>query len=328
MSRPRIITTRRLPATVEHALSESFEVTLATTDDPWTPAALHEALATSDGMLITVADKFPAELLTAPTRRARILANFGVGVDHIDGQAASAHDVMVTNTPDVLTDCTADLTLALMLALLRRTTTGEQLLRRGEWGGLAPMHHLGHRVAGRTLGLVGFGRIGQAVARRASHGFGMTVLAAGRRPLDPARCDQLGVEECPVPELLRRAEIVSLHCASTAETRDMVGAEWLAAMRPGSWLINTARGDLLDDEAVLAALDRGHLAGVGLDVFRNEPALHPGYLLRDNAVLLPHLGSATLETREAIGLRAVANLRAFFAGETPQDVVHWGQGLY
>ncbi len=323
MSRPRIITTRRLPDAVERALAESFDVTLATSDAVWSPAELQAALAEADGMLITVADHFPAELLAAPSRRVRILANFGVGVDHIDGVAASAYGVLVTNTPDVLTDCTADLTLALILMLLRRTGTGEQLLRRGEWGGWAPMHHLGHQVTGRTLGIVGFGRIGQAVARRARAGFGMQVLAAGRRPLDPDLCDRLDVEACSLEELREQAEIISLHCASTPARRVMVDAEWLAAMRPGSWLINTARGDLLDDEAVLAALDRGHLAGVGLDVFRNEPALHSGYLPREDAVLLPHLGSATVETREAIGMRAVANLRAFFAGDPPGDVVRW-----
>lgn len=324
MSRPRIITTRRLPAAVEQALTAEFDVTLATSDAPWTPAALREALAAADGMLITVADRMTADLLEAPSRRARILANFGVGIEHVDGAAATAQGVVVTNTPGVLTDCTADLTLALMLTLLRRTGTGEQLLRRGEWGGWAPTHHLGHQVTGRTLGIVGFGRIGQAVARRAHAGFGMRVLATGRRPLDPATCAAVGAEECTLPTLLQEAEILSLHCASTPETRGMVNAEWLAAMRPGSWLINTARGDLVEDEAVLAALASGHLAGVGLDVFRNEPALHPGYLAREDAVLLPHLGSATVETREAIGLRAVANLRAFFAGAPVLDPVRWG----
>jgi lactate dehydrogenase-like 2-hydroxyacid dehydrogenase len=286
------------------------------------PEDLQQALGEADGLLITVTDRFTAEVLAAYPLSARILANFGVGTEHIDLAAARAHELVVTNTPDVLTDCTADLAMTLLLMVLRRAGEGERLVRSGQWTGWYPTQHLGHRVTGRVLGIVGMGRIGRAMARRAVHGFGMRVLVHSRTPMSAVECSALGVEWCAtLEELLGRADIVSLHCPSTEETRGMINAERLAQMRPGSYLVNTARGDLIDDEALLAALHSGHLEGAGLDVFRGEPRVHRGYLELEQVVLLPHLGSATVETREAMGMLAVDNLIAYFEGKEPPNRV-------
>lgn len=322
MSRPRVILSRRLPYPVERHLSESFDTVIPAHDLPMTPEALQHALANSDAMVVTVSDRLTAEVLSAYPMRCRLLANYGVGIDHIDLAAAEAHGITITNTPNVLTDCTADLTLTLMLMILRRAGEAERMVRSGGWTGWYPTQLLGHRVTGRSLGIVGLGRIGRAVARRAALGFGMRVLAYSRTPLSSSEAETLGIEPCTtLDELLQRAEIVSLHCPSTPQTRGMLDARRIGLMRPGSWLINTARGDLVDDEALLAALRSGHLEGAGLDVFKGEPKLHQGYLELEQVVLLPHIGSATVETREAMGMLVADNLTAFFAGDTPPNAV-------
>lgn len=321
-ARPRVAVTRRLPAAVEAALAERFDVTLATLDRPTTPETMQRALGEADGVLCTLTDRITAEVLAANPLRTRILAQFGVGVDNIDLAAAAAHDIVVTNTPGVLTDDTADLAMLLILAVMRRSSGGERLVRVGGWTGWTPTNHLGRQVSGATLGVIGFGRIGQAVARRAHHGFGMRVLAWGRTPPPEAWLASMGVEYvASLDAVMARCDVVSLHLPSTSETRGIINAERLALMKPGAFLVNTARGDIVDDDALIAAIRDGRLAGAGLDVYRGEPVVDPRLLALEQVTLLPHLGSATVETREAMGFRALANLEAFFAGKPVPDRV-------
>jgi lactate dehydrogenase-like 2-hydroxyacid dehydrogenase len=273
-------------------------------------------------VLCTLTDSVGPEVLSAHPLRARLLANFGVGVNHIDLAAARARGLVVTNTPGVLTECTADLTIGLMLMVLRRLGEGERELRAGRWTGWRPTHLLGRRVSGRTLGIIGFGRIGQAVARRANRGFGMRVLAFNPTPPSAEALAESGAERRDsVEEVLREAEIVSLHCPLTAETRHLIDAGRLAMMRPDAVLINTARGEIVDHAALAAAMIEGRIAGAGLDVYEGEPAVPAALLALENVVLLPHQGSATVESRTAMGMRAVINLRSFFAGQAPPDRV-------
>lgn len=320
--RPRVVVTRRLPVAVEATLRERFDVVLSADDLPMSAEALQRALATADGVLCTVTDRMTAEVLAAYPLRARIIANFGVGVDNIDLAAAQAHEIVVTNTPGVLTDCTADLAMTLILMTLRRAGEGEREVRGGRWQGLGPTHLLGRRVTGKTLGLVGMGRIGAAVARRAHHGFGMRVLCYNRSLVSTALLAETGAEQCAsLGALLGASDVVSLHCPSTPETRHLMNSRRLALMQPGSYLINTARGEVVDDDALIAALMSGHLAGAGLDVYRGEPNVDRRFLGMEQVVLLPHLGSATRETREAMGFMATENLAACLEGrEIPNRV--------
>lgn len=321
MSRPLVIVTRRLPDPVEQQLSALFDVRLNPTDIPSTPASLAEALREGDGVLCTVTDRLTADVLATAPRRARILANFGVGFNHVDVSAAKQFGIVVTNTPGVLTDDTADLTMTLLLTTARRSGEGERMVRAGTWSGWRPTQLLGTRVTGKVLGLVGFGRIGRAVAERARLGFGMTVIACD--PSLPAAADAApGVRRCAtLAELLGASDFVSLHCPATPETRHLMNARTIAQMKPHAILVNTSRGDVVDEAALAAALTRHDIAAAGLDVYEGEPTVHPGLLQLENVVLLPHLGSATIETRLAMGERATANLVAFFAGQEPPDRV-------
>jgi lactate dehydrogenase-like 2-hydroxyacid dehydrogenase len=320
--RPIVAVTRRLPAAVEAALAARFEVRRAPEDAKLTSATYQRCLGEADGLLCTVTDRITAEVLAANPLRTRIIANFGVGTDNIDLAAAQAHEIVVTNTPDVLTDDTADLAMALILMTMRRAGEGERLVRAGRWSGWRPTHHMGRRVTGATLVVLGFGRIGQAVARRAHHGFGMRVLAWGRSAPDAAALLATGATFVPTLEsALAEADVVSIHLPSTPETRAMLDARRLAVMPSGSFLVNTARGDVVDDDALVRALITGQLGGAGLDVYRREPTVDTRLLGMEQVVLLPHLGSATVETREAMGFRALANLDAFFRGEAVPDRV-------
>ncbi len=321
-ARPLVAVTRRLPATVENALAAHFEVRLAPSDTALTPADLHRMLREVDGVVCTVTDRITADSFRGPPLRTRILANFGVGVNHIDLEAAKAAKVTVTNTPDVLTDDTADLTIALMLAVMRRLGEGERELRGGRWTGWRPTHMMGRRLSGKTLGIVGLGRIGRAVARRAEKGFGMKVLAwtRSKRRLSEATT---GIERVNrLEQLLERADVVSLHCPLVPTTHHLIAAPQFEQMRRDAVLINTSRGEVVDEEALVQALAAGRIAGAGLDVYTGEPVVHPGLLAREDVVLLPHLGSATRETREAMGMRALTNLIGYFdRGEPPDRVV-------
>ncbi len=319
--RPVVVVTRRIPAAVEEEVAHRYDARLNPDDRPLSPEELREALRTADGLLCTVTDRLGADVLTAEPLRARILANFGVGYNNIDVEAARARGLRVTNTPDVLTDDTADLAITLLLMLTRRAGEGERHVRAGAWTGWRPTHMLGTRVRGKTLGLVGMGRIARAVAQRAHHGLGMRVIFH-----DPyvAASDvtSLGAEARDSLEgLLAEADVVSLHCPATPETRHLIGRERLARMKRTAFLVNTARGDVVDEAALVEALAAGTIAGAGLDVYEREPHVCTGLLAMQNVVLLPHLGSATRETREAMGRRALENLDRFFSGEAPRDPV-------
>jgi lactate dehydrogenase-like 2-hydroxyacid dehydrogenase len=319
MTRPIVTVTRRLPAAVEAELRDEFDARLNPDDLPFGPAELRRALESSDAILCTVTDRLDRATLGRPPVRARIAANFGVGFNHIDLAAARDLGLVVTNTPGVLTEATAELAIALMLMVARRVTEGERELRAGKWTGWRPTHLIGRGLAGRTLGVVGMGRIGRAVARRAVAGLGMNVTFHTRSP--EATDDALGHQCDSLEALLREADVVTLHAPATPDTRHMIGARELRFMRRDAVLINTARGDLVDEEALADALIEGVLHGAGLDVYEHEPSVHPRLLRLDNVVLLPHLGSATEEARIGMGRRAIGNLRAFFAGETPPDLV-------
>jgi lactate dehydrogenase-like 2-hydroxyacid dehydrogenase len=318
VSRPAVALTRRFPEAVEAAARAHFVVTSNPDDVPQDASGLARLLASHDGVLCTVTDRFTRDVLTTPSRRAKVLANFGVGVNHIDRDAARAAGIIVTNTPDVLTDDTADLAIALMLMTLRRLGDGERVLRAGAWDGWRPTQYLGARLTGKRLGIVGFGRIGQAVAARAHHGFRMAVQYWG--PRAPAE-HQFATRAHTLESLVATSDVVSLHCPAVPETRHLIDAVTLALMPRTGVLINTARGDVVDEAALAAALHSGGIAGAGIDVYEREPVVHAELLTAPNTVLLPHLGSATIETRDAMGLKAVENLRAALAGGTPPDRV-------
>ncbi|NMG43413.1 D-glycerate dehydrogenase [Aromatoleum toluvorans] len=321
MTRPRLILTRRWPAEVERALSERFDVRLNTEDRPFTRDEIRAALAACDALLATVSDRIDADALgTAPN--AKLIANYGVGYSHIDIDAARGLGIAVTNTPDVLTDCTADLAITLMLMVARRAGEGERELRSGNWTGWRPTHMIGSKVSGKTLGLVGMGRIARAVAMRAQHGFGMKIVFFNRSRVPAEALAGLAARQCDtVEEVLAQSDFVSLHCPGGAATRHLINAERLALMRRDAFLINTARGEVVDEAALVDALRSGTIAGAGLDVFEREPLVSEGLMTLENVVLLPHLGSATRETRVGMGMRVLENVEAFFAGRTPPDRV-------
>ena len=320
-NKPRVLVTRRWPAAVEAVLAERFDVMLNSDDLPMTRSELAEALASSDALCPTVTDQLDAALLSAHDVRTRLIANFGVGFNHIDLEAAEQAGIIVTNTPGVLTDCTADLAMTLLLMTARRAGEGERELRSNRWSGWRPTHLLGRKVTGKTLGIIGAGRIGLATAARAHHGFGMKILLSSRSPLDPAIVAGLQAEELPVEALLERSDFVSLHCPATPETRHLIDAAALERMGPEAILVNTARGDVVDEAVLAQALKAGSIGGAGLDVYEQEPIVHPQLLDAPNVVLLPHLGSGSEETRVAMGMCAVANLSAYFAGEAPPNRV-------
>lgn len=321
-TRPRILVTRRLPEPVERLLAERYDATFNEADVPLHAAALSRALDTHDAVCPTVSDSLPAAVIGEGTHRAKLLANFGVGYNHIDIAAASAAGLAVTNTPGVLTDATADLALTLMLMAARRAGEGERELRAGRWEGWRPTHLLGRELTGKTLGLVAFGRIAQAVARRAHHGFGMRIVYYARRPADAEIASEVKATfEPDLKTLLATSDFVSLHVPGGAETRHLIDAAAIAAMPRHAILINTARGDVIDNDALAAALAEGRIAGAGLDVYPAEPHVPSALLALENVVLLPHLGSATAETRTAMGMRMLANLDAFFAGAPLPDRV-------
>ena len=298
-----------------------FETVLNEPDRPLSPAELAQAMADFDVICPSVCDRIDGAVL-AGGDRVRLLANFGVGYDHIDVGAAKARGVAVTNTPGVLTDATADIALTLLLMSARRASEGERELRAGRWDGWRPIHMLGASLKGKTLGLVGFGRIGIATARRARHGFSMNIAYYARREAEAAVAEELEATFYPdLAGLLAASDFVSLHVPGGVETEGMIGADAIAAMKPGAHLINTARGSVVDHAALAKALRDGHLGGAGLDVYPAEPQVPAELLEIDNVVLLPHLGSATVETRTAMGEKAMANVEAFAAGAPLPDPV-------
>jgi lactate dehydrogenase-like 2-hydroxyacid dehydrogenase len=317
-----VVVTRRLPEAVHQALTREFDARLNPDDRPLTADGLREALGSADALLTTVTDKVTADVLAAEPRRAGLVANFGVGFNNIDIEAAKARGIAVSNTPDVLTDATADLAMTLLLMVARRTGEGERHVRGGQWTGWRPTHMLGTHVTGKTLGLIGMGRIARAVAQRAHHGFGMKVVYHDPFPPPPDVARALGAEQRQtLDDVLREADFVSLHCPATPETRHLINRDRLSVMRREAILINTARGDVVDEAALVEALGVRRIAGAGLDVYEREPQVTQALTTMDNVVLLPHLGSATTETRVAMGMRAFENLQLFFSGKPLRDRV-------
>ncbi len=320
MAKPKVIVTRRWHEDVEAVLRERFDTQLNEDDHPMSVAELQDALRNADAVLPTVCDKVTAEVLGVDDMRARILGSNGVGFNHIDLDAAKAAGLTVTNTPEVLTDCTADLAMTLLLAVARRAGEGERHLRNGEWTGWRPTHMMGTSVTGKTLGLIGMGRIARAVATRAARGFDMKIVFHDPFPPGAEALAGLNAVQAESPEdVYAQADFLSLHCPGGKETYHLIGTQVFKAMKPGAFLINTARGDVVDEAALVDALRNGGIAGAGLDVFEKEPAVTPALIEMENVVLLPHLGSATRETRKAMGMRVVENIEAFFSGETPRD---------
>jgi lactate dehydrogenase-like 2-hydroxyacid dehydrogenase len=316
--KPVVIVTRKIPAAVEREIAARFDARLNPDDKPMSAEALQEAMRTADALMPCVADRITADIINTPDRRVKLVANYGVGFNNIDIAAAKAAGVLVSNTPEVLTEATADLAMTLLLMTARRAGEGERHVRDRDWTGWRPTHMMGTMVTGKTLGLVGFGRIARAVTKKAHDGFGMKVIF--HDPLVAAGA--LGAEPRPTLEaVLAEADFVSLHCPALPETRHLMNAQRFGEMKPSAILINTARGDVVDEAALVAALARGQIAGAGLDVYEREPAVSPELLAMENVVLLPHLGSATLETREAMGRRALENITLFFAGSPLRDRV-------
>lgn len=322
MTKPKVLVTRRWPEAVEQQMAKVFDLDLNLSDTPLTEGDFRDALTRYDAVLPTVTDRLPKAIFDGISARTRILANYGVGFAHIDTEAAKALGIAVTNTPDVLSECTADIAMTLMLMVARRAGEGERELRAGQWTGWRPTHMIGTKVSGATLGIIGFGRIGQAMAQRAHFGFGMKILVQNRSAI-PAEvlARYNAVQVLAIEDLLPQCDFVSLHCPGGAANRHLINAARLDLMRPSAYLINTARGEVVDELALSQALGAARIAGAGLDVFEREPSIPQELLAAANLVMLPHLGSATRETREAMGFRVFQNLQDFFAGSPPRDRV-------
>ncbi|OGT33751.1 MAG: D-glycerate dehydrogenase [Gammaproteobacteria bacterium RBG_16_51_14] len=322
MSKPKVIITRRWPQEAEARAMEWFDARLNKEDKPMSVAELQEALRTADAVCPTVSDAISAEVLNATPLRCKILGNFGVGFNHIDLNAARERGLVVTNTPDVLTDCTADIAMTLMLMVARRTGEGERHVRNREWTGWRPTHMIGTKVTGKTLGLIGMGRIARAMAHKAHHGFNMRIIFTDPYPPPQEVIDALQAEaRGSIEDVLREADFVSLHCPGGKETWHLINDERLAMMKSSAFIINSARGDVIDPQALVRALKNGTIAGAGLDVYEGEPKVQEEFLAMNNIVLFPHLGSATMETRVAMGLRALENVKTFFDNQEPRDRV-------
>jgi lactate dehydrogenase-like 2-hydroxyacid dehydrogenase len=322
MQRPRLLITRRLPNSVHERLRNSYDVTANADDVPLDRHALARALREFDALVPTITDRVDAELLQGAPFRTRVIANFGAGIEHIDLEAARRAHIVVTNTPGALTEATAEIAVLLMLMAARRAGEGERLLRAGQWRGWAPTQLLGQDLRGKTLGLIGFGRIARETARRARALLDVRVAYHSRSRASAEDEAALGASyHDSLAALLADSDIVSLHCPGGAATRHLLNRQALAWMKPTAILINTARGSVVDENALADALSRGVIAAAGLDVYEAEPAVHAELLKLENVVLLPHLGSATLQTRTAMGMRAADNLDVFFGGGTPPNRV-------
>lgn len=323
MSKPKVLLTRKWPEQAEAKAKELFDVTLNEDDHKMSIDELKKAMQEYDGVCPTVSDfQINADILNVENRRCKVLANFGVGFNNIDTEAAKAADVVVTNTPEVLTDCTADIAMTLLLMVSRRAAEGERLIRNKQWDGWRPTHFLASKPTGKKLGFIGFGRIAQAVAQKAHFGFGMPVSFYDPYPPADEVIKKFSATQCDtIEDVLKDADYVTLHCPGGGSNTNLMNAERFAQMKSSAFLINTARGDVVDEAALVDALKNNVIAGAGLDVFAKEPTVTEDLLTMDNVVMLPHLGSATTETRVAMGLRSLENAEAFFAGKEPRDRV-------
>ncbi len=319
--KPLVVVTRKLPDPIETRMMELFDVRLNVTDAPMTQAELIAAMQAADVLVPTVTDRIDAAVLSQAGPRLKLVASFGTGVDHIDIATARQRGITVTNTPGVLTEDTADMTMALILAVPRRLAEGERLMRSGHWTGWGPTSMLGHRIWGKRLGIVGMGRIGSAVARRA-RGFGLAVHYHNRRRVHPDTERELEVTYWEsLDQMLARMDIISINCPHTPATYHLLSARRLKLMARHAYVVNTSRGEVVDENALTRMLEKGELAGAGLDVFEHEPAVNPKLLRLDNVVLLPHMSSATIEGRIDMGEKVIINIKTFADGHKPPDRV-------
>jgi glyoxylate reductase len=317
----KVVLTRRLPDAVEIRLRELFDAELNLTDKPMSRDDLAAALQRAEVLIPTITDHLDADLIAGAGEQLKMIANFGAGVDHIDIDAAVGRGIIVTNTPGVLTEDTADLTMSLILGVSRRIVEGANVVADGQFEGWSPTWMCGRKLWGKRLGIVGMGRIGQALARRAK-AFGMQVHYHNRKPVSDMIAEELGATWWDdLDQMLARMDVISLNCPATRDTHHLLSAERIARLQPHAIVVNTARGELIDEAALVEALDRRTLFGVGLDVFEHEPAVHPGLMGRANVVLLPHLGSATIEARQDMGDRVIANIMTYQNGHRPPDRV-------
>ena len=322
--RPLVVVTRKLPEVIETRMMELFDTRLNDTDEPMDRAALAAAMASADILVPTVTDRIDAELLAGAGEALKLIASFGTGTDHIDIAAARAKGIAVTNTPGVLTEDTADMAMALILAAARRLSEGERLVRAGEWHGWAPVSMLGKRIHGKRLGIVGMGRIGTAVARRAK-AFGLSIHYHNRRRVPPRIEEELEATYWDsLDQMLARMDVVSVNTPHTPATYHLLSARRLKLMRPEAIVVNTARGEIIDETALARLIEAGAIAGAGLDVFEHEPTVHPRLLKlarQGKVVLLPHIASATHEGRVDMGEKVIVNIKTFMDGHRPPDRV-------
>ena len=317
--KPVVLVTRKLPDAVHKRLERDYEPRLNLEDRLYTGDDLVRLAEGADALLPCPTDKLTAAVIARLPDSIRIISTFSVGYEHIDTAAAKARGILVTNTPDVLTDATADIAMLLILGAARRAHEGERMVREATWSSWAPTGMLGVHVTGKRLGIFGMGRIGRAVAKRA-RGFDMEIHYSNRRRLGPDE-EQGAIFHETAEDMLPRCDFLSINCPASAETHHWLNAARIRLLPKGAIVVNTARGTIVDDEALIAALKSGHLGAAGLDVFENEPNINPNYRPLTNAFLLPHLGSATVDTRNGMGFRALDNLDAFFAGKAPPDRV-------
>ena len=320
-ARPKVVVTRRLPEPVETRMRELFDVSLNETDQPLSPAALREAVGAADVLVPTLTDEIDQALLAQAGPRLKLIANYGAGVDHIDVETARSRGILVSNTPGVLTEDTADMTMALILAVPRRLKEGIELMASDGWQGWSPTGIMGHRIWGKRLGIVGMGRIGTAVARRA-RAFGIQIHYHNRRRVHEALETELEATYWEsLDQMLARMDIVSVNCPHTPGTYHLLSARRLKLMKPTAYVVNTARGEVIDENALTRMLSKGELAGAGLDVFEHAPGVNPRLKGMPNVVLLPHMASATEEGRIEMGEKVIINIKTFADGHRPPDQV-------
>jgi len=321
LRKPKVVVTRKLPDAVETRMRELFDTELKLDDAPMSAADLAAAMSRAEVLACTITDRLDAGLIAGAGDQLKLIANFGVGVDHIDVEAANARGIIVTNTPGVLTEDTADLTMGLVLASARRVVEGANIVQAGEFHGWTPTWMMGRRLWGKRLGIVGMGRIGQALAKRA-RAFGLSIHYHNRKPVSPRVAEELEATYWEsLDQMLARMDVVSVNCPHTPGTYHLLSARRLRLMQPHAFLVNTARGEIIDEAALAGMLERGELAGAGLDVYEHEPMVNPKLLKLPNVVLLPHMSSATIEGRTEMGEKVIINIRTWMDGHTPPDRV-------
>jgi len=319
--KPKVVVTRRLPDLVETRMRELFDAELNLTDEPLSQAALADAMQRADVLAPTITDRIDKKVIEQAGPQLKLIANFGAGVDHIDVTAATERGIIVTNTPGVLTDDTADLTMSLIMAVARRLVEGAEVTQGGDFKGWSPTWMLGRRIGGKRLGIVGMGRIGQALARRA-RAFGLSIHYHNRKPVSPRIAEELEATHWEsLDQMLARMDIISVNCPHTPGTYHLLSARRLKLIRPHAIVVNTARGEIIDEAALAGMLRAGELAGAGLDVYEHEPTINPKLLKLPNVVLLPHMGSATMEARVDMGEKVIVNIRTWMDGHKPPDRV-------